>query len=418
MNNISKMSSITTIKVITIVLTIIVFSVVFFAFIDSQSAEARVTQAHIERLRENRRDIQNRMQKVQEQIDALEYDMLSEIAKKNVLEDRIILTGFEIENIVATIEEYAILIEDKEFQITVALENENAQMQLYRERVRSMEEGGVITYLEIIFDSTSFSDLLARIDFVNDIMRADERIYNNLVNARLETIAAREALELAKEEMEIEYLLLESKEAELFEQVEELDAIIAQLDEDLTTASALHRQLSDEDVRIQNTINARVAELRRQQERDARAAASNTWGTGSGTATPPSGSGSGAQQGSSGDENLRWLAFIIHLEARGECLQGRIAIGNVIMNRVRSPLFPSTIRGVILDGNQFPPAHRNSIDSITPTAGSLDAARRVLNGEVADGIGNSLYFNRAGANTWASNNRPFVIRIGNHDFFR
>jgi spore germination cell wall hydrolase CwlJ-like protein len=83
-------------------------------------------------------------------------------------------------------------------------------------------------------------------------------------------------------------------------------------------------------------------------------------------------------------------------------------------------LFPSTVRGVILDtrsGTQFPPAHRNPIDSVTPSAGSLDAARRVLNGETASGIGNSLYFNRTGASSWAANNRPFIITIGNHDFF-
>ena len=396
---------------------LLVFNAIFFILPYSHAAQARVTQAHIDRLREDRRNIQTRMQNVQAQIDAIEFDMLSETVKREVLEDRIILTGFEIENIVATIEEYIILINDKERQIDELLESEKAQMQLYRDRVRSMEEGGIITYLEILFDSTSFADLLARLDFVADIMRADERIYNDLVNTRLDTIAVRENLLQTKEAMEEEFALLESREDDLLKQMDELDEIIARLEADLSAADALHRQLSADDARIQQTINNRVEQLRRQQEQDRQRAAReanaiNTWGSGSSSGTTSSGSSSSAT-----DDDLRWLAFIIHLEANGESLQGRIAVGNVVMNRVRSPLFPNTIRDVILAPGQFPPAHTRNIDTFQVSSGSLDAARRVLNGERANGIGNALYFNRAGATSWASQNRPLIITIGNHDFF-
>ena len=292
-------------KKITVILLFFILITVFFAFFNSLSAEARVTQAHIDKLREDRQSIQARMENVQAKIDALEFDMLSETVKKNVLEDRIILTGFEIENIVATIEEYNILITDKEHQITIAVRNEENYMQQYKERVRSMEENGIITYLEIIFDSTSFVDLLARIDFVTDIMRADERIHKNLVNARLDTMAAREDLVQTKESMEKEYILLESKEADLLNQVDELDIIITKLEDDLTAAGELHRQLSDDEKRMEQTINKRVEELRKQQQRDREraareAAAIRAWGSGSNTGTQVLAATSSESTGSSG----------------------------------------------------------------------------------------------------------------------
>ena len=433
MSKINKFKIITkrTITMIFIIPMLIVLLSIFIT--DFQAAEARVTQAHINRLREDRQNIQKKMQNVQSQIDALEFDMLTETAKKNVLEDRIILTGFEIENIVATIEEYIILINDKELHIIELLENEEYQMQLYKERVRSMEESGIITYLEIIFDSTGFADLLARIEFITDIMRADERIYNNIVATRNETMAVRDELEFNKTAMELEFALLETKENDLLMQENELDNIIAKLDEDIVTAGLLHRQLSAEDTRIQQTINSRVEELRRQQERDRQratreAVAINTWGSGttgtttttiatSNEATPASPQSGTPAHVDSGDENLKWLAFIIQIEARNECLQGKMAVGNVVMNRVRSPLFPSTIKDVILAPGQFPPAHSRDVNTFPVSASSLEAARRVLNGEKANGIGNALYFNRAGANSWAAQNRPLIITIGYHDFF-
>ena len=65
-------------------MVLIMLITVFSALIDAEPALARVTQAHIDRLKQDRRNIQTRMQNVQNQIDALEFDMLTETAKRNV----------------------------------------------------------------------------------------------------------------------------------------------------------------------------------------------------------------------------------------------------------------------------------------------------------------------------------------------
>jgi len=140
-----------------------------------------------------------------------------------------------------------------------------------------------------------------------------------------------------------------------------------------------------------------------------------TWDAETGSVHVSSGSGRIV----SGDEfydstDLKWLAHIINAEARGECLDGKIAVGNVVLNRVESDLFPDTVYGVVFDGIQFTPVLNGSI-YLTPSAESWIAAKLALEG--ADIVGESLFFAQASLNCWASNCRPFYSTIGGHSFY-
>jgi len=229
-------------------------------------AEARrVTQTQINELRDEKREYERQRSEIQAKINELAFQQLSEVAKKGVLDERIIITGLEIENINAIIDNYAILIREMEYEVAIAQANEEEQLEKYKSRVRDMEENGVISYLELVFDSTSFTDLLARVDFVSEIMRADEKLYNDLTEARNETIAAKEALEQSKSEMEEEKANLEQKEAELNEQLEEASAIIHAMEQDIEVERALRALVAEEEERIQKEINEKVEELRKQE---------------------------------------------------------------------------------------------------------------------------------------------------------
>ena len=119
------------------------------------------------------------------------------------------------------------------------------------------------------------------------------------------------------------------------------------------------------------------------------------------------------------DDEVYWLSKIISAEARGEIMQGKIAVGNVILNRVKSSAFPNTIYSVIFDrknGVQFSPVANGSIYA-SATEESVIAAKICLEGyTLSDGI---LYFvnPRVAPNSWASKNRPFFAQIGNHAFY-
>lgn len=124
-------------------------------------------------------------------------------------------------------------------------------------------------------------------------------------------------------------------------------------------------------------------------------------------------------QGSYNEDDLYWLSRIIHAEAQGESLQGKIAVGSVIMARVQSEDFPDTIYNVIFDtegGVQFTPTKNGAIYN-TPNEESVTAAKLVLEGKrEAEGC---LFFldPRKSTSFWVPQNRTFAVSIGCHDFY-
>ncbi len=118
-------------------------------------------------------------------------------------------------------------------------------------------------------------------------------------------------------------------------------------------------------------------------------------------------------------DEVFWLARIIHAESRGEPLLGQIAVGNVVLNRVKSPLYPNTIYGVIFDRNygvQFSPVLDGSIYN-TPSYNSTLAAKICLEGY--DISGGALFFLHPAMSTssWIPKTRYYSFSIGNHDFY-
>lgn len=119
------------------------------------------------------------------------------------------------------------------------------------------------------------------------------------------------------------------------------------------------------------------------------------------------------------DGDLYWLSKIVNAESRGEPMNGKIAVANVVLNRVESQLFADNIYDVIFDTNygvQFTPVINGTVYN-TPSGDSIIAAKRALLGE--NHAGESLYFlnPKIASSFWIINNRVFFKSIGNHDFY-
>ena len=121
--------------------------------------------------------------------------------------------------------------------------------------------------------------------------------------------------------------------------------------------------------------------------------------------------GSAAQQGS-GDVNL--LARLISAEARGEPYTGQVAVGAVVLNRMKHPSFPNTMSGVIYQPGAFSCMADGQFNQ--PVADSCyQAARDALNGWDPTG-GAIYYFNPATATSKWIWSRPLLLTIGKHRF--
>lgn len=116
----------------------------------------------------------------------------------------------------------------------------------------------------------------------------------------------------------------------------------------------------------------------------------------------------------SNSNNVTLLAKLIYGEARGEPYTGQVAVGAVVMNRVKSNSFPNTIAGVIYQSGAFDAVLDGQINK-TPDASAKKAAQDAINGWDPS-YGAIYYFNPSTAtNKWIWS-RPLTVVIGKHRF--
>ena len=121
---------------------------------------------------------------------------------------------------------------------------------------------------------------------------------------------------------------------------------------------------------------------------------------------------SGSNSTNSNDLNL--LARLIYGEARGEPYTGQVAVGAVVLNRVRNSSFPNTVSGVIYQRGAFDVVSDGQIN-LTPNSTARKAAQDALNGWDPT-YGAIYYFNPSTAtNKWIWS-RPMTVTIGRHRF--
>ena len=118
----------------------------------------------------------------------------------------------------------------------------------------------------------------------------------------------------------------------------------------------------------------------------------------------------------SNTNSVKLLARLINGEARGEPYLGQVAVGAVVMNRVKDPKFPNTISGVIYQKGQFSCVKDGNFDKPIKEGSTVyKAAEEALNG--SDPSNGSIYFYnpKTAKSDWLFT-RPVVKTIGNHRF--
>lgn len=119
------------------------------------------------------------------------------------------------------------------------------------------------------------------------------------------------------------------------------------------------------------------------------------------------------------DEEYEWLARLIEAEAENQPFQGKVAVGSVVMNRIKDDWFPDTLEEVIFQKNnklyQFSPIGNGRFNRVSPSEDSYQAATAALEGE--DPTDGALYFYNPSIATdrWIRT-RTVVKEIGQHSF--
>lgn len=125
-------------------------------------------------------------------------------------------------------------------------------------------------------------------------------------------------------------------------------------------------------------------------------------------------SSSSSSSSSSYNSNLNLLSRVIYGEARGEPYTGQVAVGAVVMNRIKSSSFPNTLSGVVYQSGAFDAVKDGQVN-LTPDSTARKAAQDAMNGWDPS-HGAIYYFNPSTAtNKWIWS-RPMTVTIGKHRF--
>lgn len=250
------------VRIVAIALAVIMVLSVLISVLASV-ASAAPSQAALDELKNQQSDLKQKMQDLESQINSLEFEQSVTVAKKKLLDEKVALTQEEIDNIIEQIATYENLIIEKEEEVQYLQEKQDEQWELYKVRMRAMEENGTISYYAIIFGASSFTDMLIRIDTINSVMDYDQLVYNNLIAAQQKTEAAKLDLEQTKQDLEDSKAELEVVKAELLVQEEEAAKLIAEIEQNLEEYEALYDEMEDEKNRLFEEISKMEEELRK-----------------------------------------------------------------------------------------------------------------------------------------------------------
>ena len=195
------------------------------------------------------------MNNLKKELDKVKGQKASTQKQKNLLDQRNAALTDEIGLL-----EQQIDITARSIAANEALEEQ--QTELFHKQVRAEEEQGTLSYLSVLFKATSFSDLISRIDFINEIARYNKKVISDLQEIRQELADDKAALEQQSEELtaskqELEGQISESMKllAEYIKTEEgkqaEYDAIKAEeeaLDDLIAAAEAKARELGMDDI--------------------------------------------------------------------------------------------------------------------------------------------------------------------------
>ena len=213
-----------------------------------------VTQADIDKLKQDEAKLDQDKKKLQSDLDKLAGDRAKVLERRKLLDAQASVTAAEIANVETQIREYAALIAQSEAELAEAEAKEEAQYELFCKRVRAMEKESKLDYWSVLFHATSFTDLLSRLDMVNEIMNADQRIMDTLKALQADITARKDKLVSDKAESEAAKAKLVSKKKTLDSQRAEAVELMKSLDASKAEYQGIYDKLEAEEEQIQKRI--------------------------------------------------------------------------------------------------------------------------------------------------------------------
>ncbi len=239
-----------------IMAAVMVLTLVFSLIPVTARASSSDIRQQINALKKEKEKIGEKIEELKAQYEENEDEIGNIIAKKNVIDQEIQLLNTQVMNINEQISSFNLLIADKQDELDNA---ETRYLQMNEEnkvRIRTMEEEGELSYWEVVFKANSFSDLLDRLNMVEEIAAADERHLKEMGQAAAAVEQAQEELEGEKADLESTKEELNTTQAEMDDKRKEADALLQELLTKADDLTALQEEFEKQDAEFVKQISA------------------------------------------------------------------------------------------------------------------------------------------------------------------
>ncbi len=228
---------------------VMVFGLIAMAIptVDAAKTSAEIQQ-EIEALKKEHKKNKEKLNALKGQLAGNQTEINQLVARKNAIDQEVFLLNQQIQNLSKQITIYNGLIADKQAELDTATARWDELNEQYKARVRAMEENGSVSYWAVLFQANSFSDLLDRLNMIDEIAAADQRRMKELNEAA-------KAVSEAKNGLESEKVALETSKKEMEETSKQMTASQLEAEELLQTLIAkgqAYQALIDEHEKIES----------------------------------------------------------------------------------------------------------------------------------------------------------------------
>ena len=258
-----------------------------FVMSSALPAAQAVTQDEINDLKSQAASLKEEQAELQSQLDKLSNSKNAALDQKFVLEEKINVLQEQIALSEQAIQDYGEMIDQKEVELAEAQAEEAKYQEEFNERVRNMEERGSVSYWSVLFNASSFSDLLDQINAISEVMDYDNEVMDNLAAARQAVADAKADLEATISEINSQSDAYSQKMHELEDDSDNVANQIAQAEK--TYQAQIEAQKKAEEAKRQQQLAQQQAQQNQQNQ-------SNS-GSSGGSASTPSGGGSASSSG-------------------------------------------------------------------------------------------------------------------------
>ena len=253
--------------------------------IGSGSAFA-VSEEELEILKNERDALVKQRQQQQGIVDYLRQQQAGVLMLKAALDERNMYTMLQIQLNNDEIALYDEMIKDKSIEVDEAKALEDEQLEMYRSRVRAMEENGNYSFIALLLNTSDLGEFLSAVDDIGEIMTSDKKLEDAYIEAREHTEAVRAEYEKYKDEVIEKRDQLQAEQDQLSKELEEANRLITDLMNDIESNAAVLAELAKNEQEAETSV-ANMAMALEKQRQAALAASGGGSVTGTGSFTWP-----------------------------------------------------------------------------------------------------------------------------------